>query len=258
MSEGPNIVGFQTLLYRECRRFIRLWNQTLVPPVVMCVLYILIFGYSLGSRIDGDVLGVSYLTFLIPGLVMINIISSAYANTSSSFYIARFQGSVQELLVSSMSNTEIVLAIVLGGVARGVAVGFGLTLVSMLLVGFHIEHFLVAAYFIVMVSFVFSCAGFIAAIWAQDFDRLSLFQTYFLTPLNYLGGVFFSLEMLPGIWRTVAMANPILYFVNGMRYGFLGISDVSLGTAAVGVAVFAAACFGICLHLFRTGYNIKT
>jgi len=258
MSEGPNIIGFRTLLHRECHRFIRLWNQTLVPPLVMCVLYILIFGYSLGSRIKGDVLGVSYLEFLIPGLVMMNIITSAYANTSSSLYIARFQGAVQELLVSSMSNLEIVLAIVLGGVARGVAVGFGLTLISMLMVGFHIHQFLVAAYFIVMVSFVFSCAGFLSAIWAEDFDRLSLFQTYLLTPLNYLGGVFFSLEMLPGIWRSVAMANPILYFVNGMRYGFLGISDVTIGSAAVGVAVIAAALFGLCLHLFRIGYNIKT
>lgn len=258
MSEGANIIGFRTLLFRECHRFLRLWNQTLVPPLVTCVLYILIFGYSLGSQIRGDVVGVPYLHFLIPGLVMMNIISSAYGNTSSSLYIARFQGNIQELLVSSMSNTEIVLGLILGGVARGMVVGLGLAVICIGMAGFGLAHAFVALYFMLTVSFTFSCAGFLSAIWAQDFDRLSLFQTYILTPLTYLGGVFFSVDMLPGVWRNVALANPILYFVNGLRYGFLGVSDVGLVGAMIGAFLVAAVLFAACLHLFRIGYNIKT
>jgi ABC-2 type transport system permease protein len=254
---GHNLVGFKTLLGRECHRFLRLWNQTLVPPLVTIVLYLLIFGYSLGSRIT-DFKNVSYMEFLVPGLVMMSVISASYQNTSTSLYIARFQCNIDELLVSSMSSFEIVLAIILGGVARGVCVGVLVTLVTVLMTKVVIANVLLALFFVVSVSVAFSSFGFLSGLWADDFDRLSLFQTYILTPFTYLGGVFFSIEMLPEVWQKVALANPILYFVNGLRYAFLGISDISLAVAIGSVLLFAIVPFLLCYVLFRRGYNIKT
>jgi len=252
-----NLLGFRTLFYRECHRFVRIANQTIIPPVITAALYILIFGNALGSRIS-SLSGVSYLDFLIPGLVMMSVISSAYSNTSSSFYISRFQGNIQELLVSSMSNFEIVLAIILGGVARGLCVGICVAATSMLFTDMVVLHLGVTFFFLIAVAFVFSCAGFISGIWADDFDKLSLFQTYCLTPLTYLGGVFFSLEMLPRFWQGVARANPVLYFIDGLRFGYLGTSDVDIRLAAFLVVLFGAAMFALCYGLFKAGYNIKT
>ena len=250
-------IAFLTLLGREVHRFTRLANQTIIPPLITAALYITIFGFSLGQRIS-NIQGVSYMQFLIPGLIMMSIISSSYANTSSSLYIQRFQGNIQELLVSSMSTLEIVLAIVLGGVFRGVLVGALVTGACLVLADMPFLHVGAVAYFGVMVALIFSCAGFISAVWAEDFDRLSLFQTFILMPLTYLGGVFFSVDMLPPGWQIVARINPILYFVNGLRYGFLGVSDISVTLAAASVLAVAVGMFGICYHLFRVGYNIKT
>lgn len=252
-----NFVGFRTLVMRECHRFLRVWNQTLVPPLITTVLYILIFGYSLGSRIP-EVQNVSYMEFLVPGLVMMGVISGAYQNTSSSLYIARFQGNVQELLVSSMSSFEIVLGVILGGVARGICIGIVVAAVAVLMAGVEILHLPTALFFIVVVSIAFASFGFLSGLWAEDFDQLSLFQTYVLTPLTYLGGVFFSVDMLPVLWQKVAMANPILYFVNGLRYAFLGISDISLPVAIVTVLFAAIVPFVGCCVLFHRGYHIKT
>lgn len=257
MNEHQNIIGFTTLLGRECHRFLRLANQTIIPPLITAILFILIFGYSLGSRIT-NIQDISYMHFLIPGLVMMSVISSAYANTSSSLYIARFQGNIQELLVSSMSNFEIVLALVLGGVCRGVFVGFIVAVTAMVFTGISALHIGITLFYIVLVALIFSCAGFISAIWAEDFDRLSLFQNYILTPLTYLGGVFFSVDMLPPFWRHIALANPILYFVNGLRYGFLGISDVNLIYTGLAVLLLSIVLFWTCYTLFKRGYNIKT
>ncbi len=252
-----NFVGFKTLVMRECHRFLRVWNQTLVPPLITTVLYILIFGYSLGSRIT-EVQNVSYMEFLVPGLVMMSVIGGAYQNTSSSLYISRFHGNIQELLVSSMSSFEIVLGIILGGVARGICTGVIVSIVAVVMAGVQILHLPTALFFIVVVSLAFASFGFLSGLWAEDFDRLSLFQTYVLTPLTYLGGVFFSVGMLPVIWQKIAMANPILYFVNGLRYAFLGISDISLPVAIVTVLFAAIVPFIACCVLFHRGYHIKT
>jgi ABC-2 type transport system permease protein len=252
-----NSIGFRTLFGREVHRFARLYNQTIIPPVATAALFLLIFGYSLGSRIN-SVQDVPYMHFLVPGLVMMSVISSAYANTSSSLFISRFQGHIQELLVSSMSTFEIVLALILGGVLRGVVVGVIIAATSMLMTGVPIQHIGLTIYFVVCVAVIFSCAGFLSAMWAENFDRLSIFQTYLLTPLTYLGGVFFSVEMLPPFWQKVAMVNPILYFVNGLRYGFLGVSDVGIYGAAITAFGIAAVLFSACYYLFRIGYNIKT
>ena len=255
------MIGFRTLLYREVNRFIRLANQTILPPVIIAILYLLIFGKSLGDRIGDIVDGVSYIHFIIPGLVMMSVISAAYQNTSSSFFIQRFQRSLDELLVSSMSNFQIVFAIVLGGVARGTLVGILVSLICVILVpGTEIASPFLALFFILMVALIFSCMGFISTIWAESFDRLSLFQTYLLTPLIYLGGVFFRVSDLPGFWQIVARANPILYFVNGVRCGFLGVdvSEANLGLSVLISLSLAGGLLALCHHLFRIGYNIKS
>lgn len=256
MNDLLNHISFRTLLGREIHRCFRLANQTIIPPLVTATLYIVIFGKSIGSRIN-DIQDYSYMQFLIPGLIMMNVISSSYGNTSSSLFSMRFQGFIQELLVSPMSAFEVVLALILGGVLRGVIVGGLVTAISMCLADVPVMHIGATLYFVAVVAVIFSCAGFLSAIWSEDFERLSLFQTYLLTPLTYLGGVFFAVEMLPPFWQKVAMVNPVLYFVNGLRYGFLGISDVSVVTAGAVALGVALGLFGLCVHLYRIGYNIK-
>lgn len=252
-----NRIGFWTLLRREIYRFLRLFNQTLIPPVITASLYIIIFGASLGKRIR-DINDVAYMEFLIPGLIMMSVIGSAYGNTSSSLFSARFQGFVQELLVSSMSTLEIVLAIVLGGVLRAVCVALLVAGIALALTDVTLLHPGLVVFFVLTVAMIFSCAGFLSALWAQDFERLSVFQTYMLTPLTYLGGVFFAVEMLPPFWQQVAVWNPMLYFINGLRYGFLGMSDVDVAMAAVIALLLAVGMFAACCRLFHVGYHIKT
>ena len=252
-----NLRAFRTLFFRECHRFLRLANQTIIPPMITSSLYILIFGNAIGSRIS-SLGGVPYLDFIIPGLVMMGVISSAYSNTSSSLYTAKFHGSIQELLVSSMSNFEIVLAIILGGVARGLSVGICIIAISMLFTDTIIFHLGITFFFIISVAFLFSCAGFISGIWADSFDRLTLFQTYCLTPLIYLGGVFFSLDMLPHFWRGIARINPIFYLVDGIRFGYLGISDINLSVEILLVLLLSLIMFVFCYSLFKVGYKIKS
>ncbi len=256
-EERFNRIGFWTLLRREIHRFMRLANQTLLPPLITASLYMVIFGKSMGDRIS-PIDGVGYMEFIIPGLIMMSVISSSYGNTSSSLFSARFQGFIQELLVSSMSTFEVVSALVLGGMARGVLVGCLVAIVCALFGDLTFQHPFMTLFFVVSVAAIFSCAGFLSAMWAQDFDRLSVFQNYMLTPLTYLGGVFFPVMWLPDFWQKVAMANPILYFVNGLRYGFLGISDVSVSIAAGIAAGVTIILFGLCCRLFSIGYNIKT
>jgi len=257
MTRRFEFIGLRTLLGREIHRFLRLPNQTLLPPIITASLYIVIFGFALSKRIS-PVEGISYELYIIPGLIMMSIISASFGNTSSSVFSARFQGFIQELLVSPMSNFEIVLAIILGGVVRGIVVGAMVTLTCIFLADVPIHHPGPIILFAVSVATIFSCAGFISAMWAQDFDRLSVFQNYVLTPLTYLGGVFFSVNWLDPFWQNIARVNPVLYFVNGLRYGFLGVSDVNLWDAAGFAVVVAVGLFLLCYHLFRTGYNIKT
>jgi len=225
--------------------------------MITAALYITIFGYSLGNRIS-SIQDVSYMHFLIPGLVMMSVINGSYSNTSSSLYSQRFQGHIQELLVSSMSTFEVVLAIIMGGVLRGVLVGSLVAIACIFLADIPLLHLGITLFFGVFVAVIFSCAGFISAVWAQDFDRLSLFQTYILTPMTYLGGVFFSVQMLPPLWQKVALANPVLYFVNGLRFGFLGVTDINVQVAEIAVVTTAVIMFLICYLLFHIGYNIKT
>ncbi len=251
-----NWTGFLTLTKRECHRFLRLYSQTILPPMVTAVLFILIFGYSLGSRIS-QIAGVSYIEYILPGLVMMGVITSAYANSSSSLFIMKFQGNIEEVLISPLSYLEIVIALMVGGVARGILVGIGILLVALFFAKVIIVNVLAVLFFITLVSVIFSCAGIVTALWAQNFDQLNIFSTFLITPLVYLGGVFYSISMLPEFWAHLSKVNPILYMVNGFRFGFIGQADVPLGACIAVVLMLAVFFFVLCVHLFRKGYNLR-
>lgn len=250
-------IAFETIVRREITRFTRIWTQTLLPPVITQSLYFVIFGKFIGSRV-GDIHGVSYMAFIVPGLVMMAVISSAFSNVVSSFFSVKFQRSIEEILVSPTSNAAIIAGFVMGGVIRGILVGGIVFLVSIFFTHPVIYNFAVIVIFIILTSLVFSLAGLINAIFAKKFDDVSIFPTFILTPLTYLGGVFYSIHSLPGIWQQISFFNPILYMVNGFRYGFYGFSDVSVG----GSIVFLVALLGVLIYanfyLLDKGTGIKS
>ncbi len=254
---GKLSIGFFTLVRREIQRFSRLWSQTLIPPLITALLYMLIFGYSIGSRIS-SVQGFSYLQFIIPGLIMMSIITNSYANASTSLYIAKFQGNIQELLVSPLSYLELVCAFLLGGITRGLIVGLGVFIVSIVFSSVPLMHIFIILIFAILVSFIFACAGLLTGIWAKNFDQMSVFQTFIITPAIYLGGVFYSLHMLPSFWQHVSRFNPLFYMIDGFRYGFLGVSDGSVLLSFIILVVLAIVSFTLCVHLFRKGYQLRT
>ena len=219
--------AFATLVRKEVRRFLRIWTQTLLPAVVTSTLYFLIFGELIGKRI-GDFEGYPYATFIAPGLIMMTVINNTYGNVVGSFYSARFNNSVEEMLISPMSNAMILSGYVFAGVLRGCIVGGFVTIVAMFFTDIHIEHPLVTLAVLLLTAVAFSLGGFVNAIYARGFDDAAIVPTFVLTPLTYLGGVFYSISVLPSFWQGVSQLNPILYMVTGFRYGFLGISDVPL------------------------------
>ncbi len=245
------------IVEKEIERILRVWTQTLVPPIVTSTLFILIFGYSLGSRID-VVRNVAYLDFIIPGLVLMGVITSSYLNGSFSLYISRFHGNIQEILTAPVPYWQIILGFTLASMFRGLVVGISILLISLLFASVVIYSVFVLLYFIVMVSLLFSLAGIITALWATSFDKVNVFNNFLITPLTYLGGVFYSITMLPQFWQDVAKFNPILYMVDGFRYGFLGVADVSPITSAVLVLLLVVAFFSFCVHLFKKGYGLRT
>ena len=234
------MIGFTTLVRREIVRFTCVFTQTIFPPVVSSFLYIFIFGFSLGGRIE-TVQGAPYLVFLIPGLIMMYVIESAYANTSSSLFISRWANNIEELLVTPLSYLEMVAAILIGGLARSLVVVSGVYAVSLCFVRFLPAHPAVMFYFVVLVSLIFSAAGMITALFAEEFEHLSLITTFVITPLIFLGGVFHSLSMVPAPLRWITQFNPIFYMINGMRYGMIGRSDASIPVCAAVVLVLFAA-----------------
>ena len=256
MSPKEQWISFLTILRREIHRFTRIWVQTLVPPVITMALYFIIFGSLIGSRI-GTMSGFSYMEFVVPGLIMMAVLTNSYSNVVSSFYSAKFQHSIEELLVSPTPNYIILLGFVLGGVARGLAVGFIVTMISMLFTRLQVHHIGVTVGIVIMTSVLFSLMGFINAVYANSFDDISIVPTFVLTPLTYLGGVFYSISLLPEFWQGVSKLNPILYMVNAFRYGILGVSDIHIGAAFSGVGVFIVLLFVYCLHLLRTGKRLR-
>lgn len=249
-------VGFLALLRREVYRFIVLPNQTLVPPLVSAALYVLVFGYAIGSRIT-QVEGVSYIVYIFPGLVMMNTVNGAYANTTTSLFIARHELFIQDLLVSPLSYLEMVLAYTLGGAIRGTIVGLATLMMGYAILGVHIHHLGATVFFLAISSLTYAAFGNIVGLWAERWDHVAIYLNYVLTPLVFLGGVFYSLKMLPTQWQQANLLNPIFFTVSGFRYGILGISDVSLALCtAVGLLLFAML-FTISVALFQRGYKLR-
>ena len=249
-------VGFSTIIIREFNRIIRIWGQTIVPPAVTATLYFIIFGSLIGRRV-GVVGGFDYMKFIAPGLIMMTVIQNSYGNVVSSFFGAKFGKHIEELLVSPLPNWLIVLGYVMGGVLRGVLVGSVVTVVSLFFTRLHVEHPLAVLTAVLLTSFVFALGGFINALFAKNFDQISWFPTFVLTPLTYLGGVFYSVTMLPNWAHMVSNANPILYMVSAFRFGFLGVSDVDL-TLAYSIMVLAAVVmFSLAVTLLNRGSGIR-
>ena len=250
-------VAYRTLVRREVLRFLRIWVQTLLPPVITQTLYFVIFGSFIGSRI-GDIQGVSYMAFIVPGLVMMAVINSSYSNVVSSFFSAKFQRSIEELLVSPTSNTVILTGYITGGILRGLIVGFLVFLVSVFFTRPVIYSLPMIMFFIFLTAVVFALAGFLNAVFAKKFDDISIFPTFILIPLTYLGGVFYSIRTLPVFWQKLSQLNPILYMVNGFRYGFYGFSDVSVSTSVFVLLFFVALLTGLNIYFLRKGTGLKT
>ncbi len=256
MNSSRIWIALNTILLKEIRRFSRIWVQTLLPPAITMSLYFIIFGNLVGSRI-GEMGGFDYMQYIVPGLIMMAVITNAYSNVVSSFYSAKFQRSIEELLVSPVPNNIILLGYVLGGVARGVAVGFIVTLLSLFFTDLHIHHFFIIIYTVTMTAVLFSLGGFINAVYAKSFDDISIVPTFVLTPLTYLGGVFYSIDMLPAFWQGVSLLNPIVYMVNAFRYGVLGVSDVNVYVSLLMITVVAAALYIFALRLLNNGTGIR-
>lgn len=256
MTAQEQYIAFITIVRKEIHRFLRIWTQTLVPPVITITLYFIIFGNLIGSRI-GTMAGVSYMEFVVPGLIMMAVITSSYTNVVSSFFGAKFQRFVEEILVSPTPNYIIVLGYVMGGVARGLGVGLIVTLVALFFTDLEIYNLWITVSIVVLTSLFFAMAGFINAVYANTFDDISIVPTFLLTPLIYLGGVFYSTSLLPDFWAGVSRLNPILYIVNAFRYGVLGISDINITWAFVMVGGFTLAAYSFCLYLLHTGARLR-
>lgn len=257
MNSSELWVAFSTIVIKEIRRFTRIWVQTLVPPIITMSLYFVIFGNLIGSRI-GEMDGYDYMAYIVPGLIMMSVITNSYSNVVSSFYSAKYQHQIEEVLVSPVPNFLILMGYVLGGVSRGLAVGFIVTLVSMFFTDLQIAHLGVMVSIVVMTSILFSLGGFINAIFARSFDDISIIPTFVLTPLTYLGGVFYSINLLPEFWRNVSLGNPILYMVNAFRYGVLGVSDISLGVAFGMISLFIVLLFSWGLYLLKNSTGLRS
>jgi len=253
---STNVVAFLTLFYKEIRRILRIWVQTIIPPAITMTLYFVIFGSLIGSRI-GEIDGVPYMTFIAPGLIMMAIITNSFNNVVSSFFSGKLMLHLEELLVAPISTFTIVLGYVLGGVFRGVLVAALVTVVALVFTDIHVEHPLITFAVVILTAVVFSLAGLLNALFAKSFDDITIIPTFILTPLTYLGGVFFSISLLPEFWQTVARANPILYMVNAFRYGMLGTSDVSITTAFAIIIAALLAITTIVMTMMNKGIGTR-
>jgi ABC-2 type transport system permease protein len=250
-------IAFKTIVRREVVRFIRIWPQTLLPPVITQTLYFVIFGKFIGARL-GDIHGVSYMAFIIPGLVMMAVINNSFTNVVSSFFSSKFQRNIEELLISPVTEGVVIAGYVAGGTLRGIMVGVLVFLVSFFFAQPQIHAWGVILLFVILTSVVFSLAGLVNALFAKKFDDISIFPTFVLTPLTYLGGVFYSIQDLPEFWQHTSRINPILYMVNGFRFGFYGFSDVNVVISFGVLVVFVAILIFTNLILLRKGVGLRT
>lgn len=256
MKLQQQYIAFTTLLLKEVRRFMRIWMQTILPAAITMALYFVIFGNLIGSQLN-DIHGLKYIDYIVPGIILMAIINNSYANVVSSFFSAKFQRHVEELLVSPIPNYLIVLGYISGGVIRGLMVGLAVTIVATFFVDLQFSHVGVTIAVVFLTSMLFALGGFINAVYAKSFDDISIIPTFVLTPLIYLGGVFYSVEMLPEFWQSISLVNPILYMVNAARYGMLGVSDINIVTALTMIILFVVALFVFALYLLNKGIGTR-
>ncbi len=256
MTLREQYIALMTILRKEIKRYLRIWTQTLLPSAITMSLYFVIFGSLIGSRI-GDMGGFTYMQFVVPGLIMMAIVTNSYSNVVSSFFGSKFNHSVEELLVSPTPNYIILLGYVIGGVTRGLLVAIIVTIVSLFFTQLHMHNIFVVVVIVLMTSILFALAGFINAVYANNFDDISIIPTFVLTPLIYLGGVFYSMDLLPEFWANVSKLNPLVYVVNAFRYGVLGVSDVSLSAAFGMIGLFTAIAWFYSMHLLNTGKRLR-
>lgn len=250
-------VGYQTILIKEVTRIVRIWAQTVIPPVITMTLYFVIFGAIIGRRV-GEMEGMPYMEFIVPGLIMLTVITNSYGNVTSSFFGAKFGKHIEELLISPLPPWIILLGYISGAVIRALVVGMLVWLVASFFAGFQMHNVWVTGSILILTSVAFALGGFINGIYAQKFDDISIIPTFVLQPMTYLGGVFFSVTLLPGIWQQVSLVNPIVYMVSAFRYGILGISDMPLWVAYAIIIGFGATLFAICLYLLNRGVGLRT
>jgi len=257
MNFNENYIAFMTILRKEIYRFMKIWTQTILPSAITTALYFIIFGNLIGSRI-GEFDGIPYINFIVPGLIMMAVITNAYTNVVSSFYFAKFIKNIEEMLVSPISNLVIILGFIAGGVARGLMVGIAVTIVSLFFTNLSIYNIWITIIVIILSTILFSLAGLINGIYAKKFDDVAIVPTFILTPLTFLGGVFYSINVLPPFWQKVSLLNPIIYMVNAFRYGILGISDVSIIGTFIMIILFIVIFFWWSWYLLEKGVGIKT
>ncbi len=257
MIQKTTYIAFETILRKEISRFLRIWVQSFLPSIITITLYFIIFGNLIGRRI-GTMHGIPYTQYIAPGLVMMAVITNSYVNVASSFYGARFQGEIDELLISPTPDAFILLGFVSGGVTRGLIVGAGVIGITLLFSPIYVHHYLITFMTLILCSLLFSLAGFTNAIFAKKFDDVSIIPTFILTPLTYLGGVFYSIDLLPKFWYHLSLGNPILYMVNTFRYGLIGISDVNIFGAFIMIISCIILLFILNLYLLKKGIGIRS
>ncbi|ALS36949.1 ABC transporter permease [Enterococcus sp. 7E2_DIV0204] len=249
--------ALRSLAVKETNRYLRIWVQTLVPPVITTSLYFVIFGNLIGGRI-GQMEGFSYMEFIVPGLIMMSVITSSYANVSSSFFSQKFQKNIEELLVAPVPTHIIIWGFVFGGLGRSVLVGTLVTIISLFFVPLHVYSWSIVIITLLMTAILFSLAGLLNGIFAQSFDDVSIVPTFVLQPLTYLGGVFYAISMLPPIWQAISKVNPIVYMISGFRYGFLGTIDVPIILSLVILILFISVLYAVCWYLIDRGRGLRS
>ena len=256
MTLPQQLTAFSTIVIKEFMRFIRIWIQTVLPAMITMGLYFVIFGNLIGSQL-APIHGFTYIDYIVPGIILMAIINNSYANVVSSFFSAKFQRHIEEMLVSPMPNYLILLGFVGGGLARGLIVGIAVTVVASFFVELRFYHPWIVMVVVLLTSVLFALGGLINAVFARSFDDISIIPTFVLTPLTYLGGIFYSVEMLPGVWQSISYANPILYMINAMRFGMLGVSDIDVRVALLIIIGFVVFLYSFALYLLRTGVGIR-
>lgn len=256
MTSNKLWIAYLTMMRKEAVRIFRIWAQTILPPVVTTSLYFVVFGKFIGSQL-APIQGLEYIQFIVPGLIMMSVITSSYMNTVSNFYFAKFMRNIDEMLVSPMPNWLVIAGFISGGVMRGLIVGCFVLMVALFFTHLAIHNIAVLIAAVLMTSVLFSLAGLINGVYAKGFDGISIVPTFVLTPLTYLGGIFYSITQFPAFWQTVSLFNPILYMVNAFRYGFFGVSDIPIGVCFLVIGIFSLIFAGVLLVLFRRGMGVK-